>query len=95
MITGKGFKFTDIPGQVVSDPVITCESPMDLTFNTDVHGDTITTHFMGSGARALADILRNGDLITMNGIARDGVLVVGHITMDKSAAIGRNLNTYA
>lgn len=87
-------KFTGLLAKVVSNPVITCESPMDLTFDTLVHGDKLTTHFMGSGARALSDIIRNGDYIAMNGIARDGVLVVGHITMDNSAAVGRQVNTY-
>jgi len=88
-------KFTGLLAQVISTPVITCESPMDLTFTTQVQGDVITTHFMGDGARALKNILRNGDYVKMNGIARDGVLVVGHITMDESAAVGRQLNVYA
>lgn len=87
-------KFTGLLAQVISTPVITCESPMDLTFTTQVKGDVITTHFMGDGARALKNILRNGDYVKMNGIARDGVLVVGHITMDESAAVGRQLNVY-
>ena len=88
-------KFTGLLATVVSTPVITCESPMDLTFTTKVQGDVIITHFMGDGARALQGILRKGDYVKMNGIARDGVLVVGHITMDESAAVGRQLNMYA
>lgn len=87
-------KFTGLVVKVISVPVITCESPMDLTFTTQIHGDVMTTHFMGDGARALKDILRKGDYIKMNGIARDGVLVVGHITMDESAAVGRQVNYY-
>ena len=88
-------KFTDLMAQLTSEPVITCESPMDLTFNVLAHGDAITTHFMGNGARALKGMLRQGDYVKMNGIARDGVLVVGHVTMDKSTAIGRQVNNYA
>ena len=88
-------KFTGLMGRLISTPVITCESPMDLTFSAQVQGDVITTHFLGDGARALKNILRKGDYIKMNGIAKDGVLVVGHITMDESAAVGRQVNYYA
>lgn len=88
-------QFTGLMGKVISTPVATCKSPMDLTFDIQVHGDVITTHFMGNGARALSDIIRKGDYVRMNGIARDGVLVVGHITMDESAAVGRQVNYYA
>ena len=88
-------KFTGLMAQVISIPVITCESPMDLTFTTQVQGDVIITHFLGDGARALKNLLRKGDYVKMNGIARDGVLVVGHITMDESTAVGRQVNYYA
>ena len=88
-------KFTGILAQIISTPIITCESPTDLTFTTKVQGDVIVSHYMGPGCRQLKDMLRKGDYVKMNGIARDGVLVVGHITMDESAAVGRQLNTYA
>lgn len=88
-------KFTDLMVQLNSEPVITCESPMDLTFNVITHGDAMTTHFMGNDARALKGMLRKGDHIKMNGFVDNGVLVVGHITMDESAAVGRQVNYYA
>lgn len=88
-------KFTDLMGQLISTPVITCESPMDLTFTSQVHGDVLITHFMGNDARALKGMLRKGDYIRMNGFIDKGELVIGHVTMDKSAAVGRQVNYYA
>lgn len=88
-------KFTDLMGQLISTPVITCESPMDLTFTTQVHGDALITHFMGSDARALKGMLRKGDFIRMNGFVDKGVLVIGHVTMDTTAAVGRQVNYFA
>lgn len=88
-------KFTDLMGQLVNAPVITCESPMQLTFTTQVHGDLLTTNFLGNSARALKDMLRTGDYIKMNGFIDKGILVIGHVTMDKSAAVGRQVNYYA
>lgn len=88
-------KFTGLLGQVISTPILIKENPLDIAFTAQIRGDVVVAHLVGSEFIGIKRILRKGDYVKMNGISQNGELIVGHITLDNSAALGRNINCYA
>jgi hypothetical protein len=81
---------------VISDPWVEYESPMTLVFEADIKGDKIPVKFIGDKARALKYMIKKGDTIMITvGFMKNGWLATDHCTIDKSTAIGRNVNLYA
>jgi hypothetical protein len=81
---------------VVNDPWVECESPMTLVFKANIKGDIVPVKFIGDKARALNHMIRKNDHIMITvGFMKNGWIATEHCTLDKSTAIGRNINAYA
>jgi hypothetical protein len=87
-------QFTELEGQVITNPKVILESPFQAAFDVKVKGDVMPVIFTTDYARSLWKNIHNGDFIFMNGFIDKGTLVVGFVYLEKQAAVGRNLNIY-